>query len=394
MTQPKFIEILFMTGYPNVLLNRGQDNMAKRAQFGDATRTRVSSQAQKQRWGKNEDANSLHNVPGIQRDVRSREIVTDLVLPKLAELGHGPELLEAVADAIQQGVYGDKGTDRHNRPTMLLGLPEVEYITERVDSVLQDNPDPEEAQKAIRAMFISEKVNFLVMNEMTRGRQGIRGALFGRFTTSFDEANIDSAVHVAHAITPHTQENVIDHFSTVDDLNEERNIVGSAHMGENELTSCILVGYVVVDVAQLVANLEAVKPRDWLEADRELAAQIVRNLIMTIATVTPGAKKGSTAPYSYADFLMVEAGDQQPRNLQEAFREPVESAQMEDTAAALSDKIAKIDRLYGNHRARRVVSQDGYDMPGATRMETLQELTGWTADVIRAGDITLAGEAE
>ena len=53
--KPKLDEILYPESYPNVLRNRGQNNMAKRSHFGGVTRTRVSSQAQKQRWAKNED---------------------------------------------------------------------------------------------------------------------------------------------------------------------------------------------------------------------------------------------------------------------------------------------------------------------------------------------------
>ena len=382
---PRNIEITFLAPYSSVLLNRGQNNMAKQIQFGGANRTRVSSQAQKQRWAKNEDPNSIYNVLGAQRDYRSREIVTDQVMPGLAGLGHSPELLNEVAKTIQVGVYGKNGAERHNRPSMLLGLPEIQYIVMRVDGVLRENPDAEDAKKAVAAMFAREKANILVMNEMTQGNQGARAALFGRFITSFDEANIDSAVSVAHAMSTHSQENEMDHFGTVDDLNDERQVSGSAYMGESELTSCILAGYVVVDVPQLVQNHEAVDRRRWLDVDRERSAQSVRNLIMTIATVSIGAKKGSTAPFGHAGLVLVEAGEWQPRNLQEAFRHPVESAQMEDTAAALSDYISSLDRCYGNHRARRTFSPDQYEMPGAVLLEA-HEVADWAADIIRAGE--------
>ena len=55
-------------------------------------------------------------------------------------------------------------------------------------------------------------------------------ALFGRMVTSDVEANIDAAVHVAHAFTVHA---------------EEREPAAD-HIGETELTSGLFYGYVVV----------------------------------------------------------------------------------------------------------------------------------------------------
>ena len=49
---------------------------------------------------------------------------------------------------------------------------------------------------------------------------------------------------------------------------------------------------------------------------------MVEHLIHLIATVSPGAKLGSTAPYSYADLMLIEIGTRQPRSLANAFRKP------------------------------------------------------------------------
>ena len=78
----------------------------------------------------------------------------------------------------------------------------------------------------------------------------------------------------------------------------------------------------VVDVPALVSNLEGCNSEGWQNADRELAAKVVEHLLHLIATVTPGAKLGSTAPYACADLVLVEAGSRQPRSLANAFRSP------------------------------------------------------------------------
>ena len=73
----------------------------------------------------------------------------------------------------------------------------------------------------------------------------------------------------------------------------------------------------------LVSNLEGCERKDWQEADRTLAAKTVEHLLHLIAKVTPGAKMGSTAPYDWASLVLVEAGDEQPRTLANAFLDPV-----------------------------------------------------------------------
>jgi CRISPR system Cascade subunit CasC len=93
-------------------------------------------------------------------------------------------------------------------------------------------------------------------------------------------------------------------------------------------------------VATLVANLGA---------DRALARRVVEHLLHLIATVSPGAKKGSTAPYAYAELMLVEAGRAQPRSLAGALRTAVslKSADVLGAAlAALGGHLRAMDAAY------------------------------------------------
>ena len=118
----------------------------------------------------------------------------------------------------------------------------------------------------------------------------------------------------------HPEESESDYFSVVDDLQLEDDDPGADHIGDMELTAGLFYGYVVVDVPGLVSNLTGCSTEDWQNADRELAGKVVEHLIHLIATVSPGAKLGSTAPYAYADLMLMEAGSRQPRSLANAFR--------------------------------------------------------------------------
>ncbi len=100
--------------------------------------------------------------------------------------------------------------------------------------------------------------------------------------------------------------------------------------------------YVVVDMNQLRNNL--------VGHPSELAVTLTRNLVKVMATVSPGAKKGSTAPYSYAEFVLLERGNQQPRTLANAFLEAVRTDGAQLTSASVSRLLEhrqQLDAMYG-----------------------------------------------
>ena len=118
-------------------------------------------------------------------------------------------------------------------------------------------------------------------------------------------------------------------------------------------------------------------------ADRTLAAKVVEHLIHLIATVSPGAKLGSTAPYTCADLMLIEAGSHQPRSLANAFRTPAK-AQVEDAAKQLSNHLAKLDAAYGTRESRRVMTVEDCEPPGSERLP-MDDLAAWVADAVRSG---------
>ena len=390
MTTPRFLQIHTLHSYPAALLNRDDSGLAKRMPFGDAVRTRISSQCLKRHWRVARDEFALHGIDGAAQAVRSRNVVERKVIEPLRDKnGVSEEVLTAVQDAFNVGVYGNSGTSESGRQPLLLGLPEVEYLQQKAAAICEEYPgDAESAKGAATDLFNArrgEGANFRAFREAATLPGGLEGALFGRMVTSDPGANIDAAVHVAHAFTVHREESESDYFSVVDDLQREDEDPGAAHIGDMELTAGLFYGYVVVDLPGLVSNLEGCKADDWLSADRGLAAQVVNNLIHLIATVTPGAKLGSTAPYACADLVLVEAGSCQPRSLANAFRNPAK-AQVPDATDKLSGYLAKLDKCYGGKEGRRVMSVDDCNLPGAESL-CLDDLATWAADVIRAGEV-------
>ena len=382
MTTPRFLQIHTLHSYPAALLNRDDSGLAKRMPFGDATRTRVSSQCLKRHWRMADDEFSVRNIDATRHAIRSREVVTRSVMQPLRDAnGVGEDVLDAVEKAFQEGVYGERGSDRSARQPLLLGLPEVEYLQRQAADICEAHADDAKAGAAAAELLFSNKRtneqrhNFSAFRENAVLPGGLVGALFGRMVTSDPGANIEAAVHVAHAFTVHPEESESDYFSVVDDLQADDEDPGAAHIGDMELTAGLFYGYVVVDVRGLVSNLTA---------DRELAATVVKHLVHLIATVSPGAKLGSTAPYAYADLVLIEAGPRQPRSLANAYRSPVK-AQTDAAVGALATHLSKLDGAYGAGEARRVTSVDDCDIPNAERV-CLDDLASWAADAVRSGE--------
>ena len=111
----------------------------------------------------------------------------------------------------------------------------------------------------------------------------------------------------------------------------------------------------------------------------------MEHLLHLNATVSPGAKLGSTAPYERAALMLVEAGSSQPRTLANAFRAPV-SPQMGDAIEALTKYMNDDDDMYGVSEVRRFAVRGDYALPGAERLK-LGGLADWAADAVRNGEV-------
>jgi len=391
MTKPLFIQIHTLTSYPGSLLNRDDVGFAKRLPFGGATRTRISSQCLKRHWRTFTGEHSLSTLHAgadpVALSVRSRHTFERFVLDPLTTEGIPADLARAATDAVMIAVLGEsakakkakedakneeapakgKKAKKEGEPDgsaslmtgqlTVLGRQEIEYFLAEARALAKDAGSADKIEDAKKRHFTKEWVKNLTG---LRRAAGLDGALFGRMVTSDKLARADAAVHVAHALTVHAEHTETDYFAAVDDLLQggDDPQLGSAHIGTTELTSGLFYSYVVVDVAQLVSNVEGCEAGSWSAADRRLAADVVHSLVQLVARVSPGAKKGSTAPYSCAHLTLVEAGSAQPRTLANAFLKPVTATTshpdlVANAYAALAAYVTDVDQVFGgvNRRA-------------------------------------------
>ena len=382
----RFLQLHWLASYPGALLNRDEAGLGKRLPFGGVTRGRVSSQSLKRHWRlagadslEQAEANprALQNL-NVPMGVRTKRAVEEKIMPRALELQPaGDKVRVAVEAVLLRGLHGKDATDAKKRQALYFGEPEIEFLAGLAAGALAA-ADAEAAGKALDERLQDQRANLRALKHGA----GLGAALFGRMVTSDRAANRDAAIHVAHAMTVHAMERELDYMTVVDDLAraDEEEHAGSAGMFDMELTSGLYYGYVVVDIELLISNLGG---------DREIAAGVVENLVHLVAQVSPGAKKGSTAPYSWAELMLIETGAQQPRSLANAFRDPVplpaRNGLLAMAAEAMGNHVARLDEAYGAHADRRQLAvEDAAALSGIERVN-LDMLGNWTAGCVRNG---------
>jgi CRISPR system Cascade subunit CasC len=347
--------------------------LAKRLPFGGSSRIRVSSQCLKRHWRTVEDEWALAKI-GAPMAVRLREVVEQRIMPRI--VGAAADVRTTILETLVKKLFGEKSLDVKSRQALLLGQPEIDYLVLLAQQASAAG-GAKQAEAVIEAALAkgAGKKNLAAMRDVAGNlAAGLECALFGRMVTSDPEANTDAAIHVAHAFTVPAEESESGYFTVVDDLRPE---AGTAGIFETELTSGLFYGYVVIDVPALVSNLGG---------DRPLAAKVVEHLLHLIATVSPGAKKGSTAPYAYAELMLLETGKRQPRSLAGAFPNAVNLTSndlLRSATTRLAEQLRLFDGAYGQTEQRAALCTTDLDLPGITHTTPLDDLAAWAATAVR-----------
>jgi CRISPR system Cascade subunit CasC len=339
------VQVHLLTAYPAALLNRDDAGLAKRIPFGGVERIRVSSQCLKKHWREAEKVREHGDLA-----VRSTRIFEDIVARSLVEEhAASPEEAGAVARFLMNTTVDTKAAktkdgDATIRSGQLLVLTraETDYLAETGAEILA------KAREGGMALASPEDVGKSGLFDRKVWLPNLKllpasldTAMFGRMVTSDNFARVDAAVSVAHAFTTHEAHAENDYFTAVDTLKGDDEDAGAGLINETELTSGVFYLYAVIDMAQLRANLGE-KAGD--------AEKIARSLVDAMATVSPGAKRGSTAPYARAELVLLERGPEQPRTLANAFLDPVKRENgglMRNSIGTLAAYRGKLSGMYG-----------------------------------------------
>ena len=240
---PVFVQIHTLRDYSTALQNRGQDGLAKRSIYGGVTRQRISSQCIKAAVRDSEalvrTAEDGGLVPdtladlarelGLGMSIRSALIGERKILPRLMEKGLDEEEGRDWANAMMTLWRSADAAEASGNVPLVIGEKECSAITEAVLALRDAGLEPDK-RKGIRDLFEKETARRKTSDEVRgaiealramKSHAGVDGALFGRFATGVAVNNVDSCVHVAHALTVHALASVSDFFSVRDQLKDE-----------------------------------------------------------------------------------------------------------------------------------------------------------------------------
>lgn len=397
----RFLQLHTLTSYPASLLNRDDAGMAKQIPFGGSSRTRISSQCLKRHWRTFRGEHDLPSVAGaVGLSVRSRLTFREQVAKPLIAGGLPVDAVEAVVGELMRLMLGESakkekarkdadadegepsddakkpgketGDPLHTSQVLVLGAKELAFVREVTKGLVPEVKDLKKVGDLVKAKLGKDGL----ANLKATTNAGLDAAVFGRMVTSDALARCDAAIHVAHAFTVHAAQSEPDYFSAVDDLLRDAGEMGAGHINSTDLTTGLFYGYVAIDVGLLVSNLGG---------DRDLAAQTAEALVHLVATVSPGAKLGSTAPHSFAHVVLAEAGARQPCTLANSFLAPVpmKGDLLKATYARLAQEVIDLDGNFGSAPARGLMARGAaLDIPGAT-VQPLTGLAAWCAQQVR-----------
>lgn len=316
----RFIQIHTLTSYPPANLNRDDLGRPKTAVMGGVERLRISSQSLKRHWRTSDvfQAALAGHLGTRTRDVGRR------VCANLMDKGVAEKKAKEWATAIAK-VFGKVEEDSLlTRQLVFISPEEWDAIEALTETLVGEDRKPEEAE--------------LKLLQANAGAADI--ALFGRMLSDAPNFNVEAACQVAHGISVHGVTVEDDYFTAVDDLNDEHDDRGAAHIGETGFAAAVFYGYVCIDRDSLVKSLN----------DNEaLADKTIGALIEAIARVSPKGKQNSFGSHAYASYMMVELGKQQPRSLSAAFLAPISGPvdYLNSAVEALERHVGHFDQVYG-----------------------------------------------
>ncbi|MFF4734470.1 type I-E CRISPR-associated protein Cas7/Cse4/CasC [Streptomyces sp. NPDC001262] len=371
----RFIDLHVLQSVPYSNLNRDDTNSVKTVQYGDRERTRVSSQC----W-KRAVRRYFQRTVGEEalRTRRIGEAVTKLLHDERqwpADLARRAGQHIAAGSSIKADPPSKDDPAWSTNAMVYVPATAVGELADIAQAHREALEGTKDMKKGGKSVLPQEEIDAVL-----RSRNGVIN-LFGRMLAEIDEAGVDGAVQVAHALTTHGTDVEVDYFAAVDDITADwRDTTGSAHMGSTEFSAGVFYRYATIDLDDLVRNIGG---------DRAAARTLVTAFIEAFLLSLPEAKKTATAPHTIPDLVHLSVRSDRPVSYAAAFEKPVTAGNLggyaEPSRRALADYATAVTRLLGT---RGVVTAgwaglDEKDLSGlGTRTDSFDDLI--TASVAAA----------
>jgi CRISPR system Cascade subunit CasC len=377
---PRFIDIHLLHTVPYANLNRDDLGTPKSVRFGDAERTRVSSQCWKR-------AVRLQMERATGEAAKRTRQVPQAVQCRLRDRGWSPQAATYAGEQIMatlatlaikpEGFKLDKQT---GEAQVLFYLPERAF--DRLADICAAHQDRLEELRAgtLKLKKGEAPLPATEVHAAVAERNEVIN-LFGRMLAELPSTNVDGAVQVAHAFTVHATDPQVDFFTAVDDLKWDADEIGSGHMNSAEFSAGTFYRYASVNLADLAENLHG---------DTSGAVELAGAFLSAFITAMPEAKKNATAPFTVPDLAYIAVRGDRPVSLASAYESPVraygDSGYAERARLQLSEYAGAVYRLLGSdgllHHAHAGVHTKAVEGLGE-RVDSFQGLVA--AATARAG---------
>lgn len=344
-----FIQLHLLTSYPPANLNRDDLGRPKTAMMGGAQRLRISSQSLKRAW---RTSTLFQEALSSHMGIRTKEMGVK-VEERLINGGISEKKAKKWAADIA-AVFGKLKKDSVEIEQLAHFSPEEKQaIDNLIETLVREQRPPK-----------NDELDLLRMDHTAADI-----ALFGRMLADNPVFNTEAAAQVAHAISVHKVALEDDYFTAVDDLNDGKEDVGAAHIGEGEFAAGLFYIYCCINRDLLIENLSG---------DEDLADKTVRAFAEAALTVAPTGKQNSYASRAYASYVLAEKGERQPRSLSVSFLRPINGLDMlGDSISAIEDTRKQMDKVYGP------VARDSYSLNAVAGKGNLEKLLAFAASPIQ-----------
>ncbi len=336
----KFVQIHMLASYPPANVNRDDLGRPKTALLGGKNRLRISSQCLKRTW---RTSKVFQEAVGKNRGFRTKELGKAIkqalveakplwqVINNEGGSKQAPRREANETDAEKWAGqiidrFGDVESNSLKHSQLVFVTPEeIEAIDKLLTDLVEEGRGPKDED----------------LNLLRASTRAVDVAMFGRMMADTPQKSIEGAVQVGHALSTHEVVVENDYFSAVEDLNQFREDAGAAHLGNREFASGLFYLYGCVNRSLLLRTLG--EEQKQVKEKNQLAQRSIAALIKAMATETPPGMKNSYGSSTYASYVLVEKGENQPRNLSSlAFIEPVKGENY------LSGSIKKLEEGYKN----------------------------------------------
>lgn len=332
-----YVDVHAIQTVPPSNINRDDTGSPKTAQYGGATRARVSSQS----WKKAIRTYFLNHGDQTNVGIRSLEIPR-YVASKIRKIDDS--ITEEDAIDMAKKVLKDAGvkSNKENKTSALF------FIGSRQADEL--------AQAAIDT--INTKAD---LQEILKDNPAIDIALFGRMVADDPKLNEDASSQVAHAISTHSVQTEFDYYTAIDDFSSADN-AGAGMLGNIEYNSSTLYRYANVAVHEFIDQVKS----------SEAAVSALKLFIEAFAKSMPTGKINTFANQTLPQAFMVTVRPDRPVSLVSAFEKPILSNEgyVEKSIDRLSKEFKEVGKWLEEPYFNLVVNIEDIE----TEQDTLPDL--------------------